>query len=190
MSEGVVADDMSALRNFGGDVRTLAHVASDHEECCANVMPGEYVEQMQSVGIVRAIIEGERNLLCCAIPAAKIPAKPLPCGRHGLVGGNAGADKHANSKAEHGGIVNGGRNASKKACRKSLLHGYFFGWCVTVNFFLNCATAALGIFSNAISSSSWPSSSIFPDTLQLKDPYESARARSQRFSPSGSMHSE
>src|SRR6476661_6425801 len=110
----------SRMRNIGGDVRTLAHVASDHEECCANVMPGEYVEQMQSVWIVRAIIEGERNLLCCAIPAAKIPAKPLPCGLHGLVGGNAGADKHANSKAEHGGIVNGGRNASKKACRKSL----------------------------------------------------------------------
>jgi hypothetical protein len=62
VTECVIADRVSALGNFSNDVRPLAHISPDQEKGCPHLVPGKHIEQLQRIGIIRSVVEGERNL--------------------------------------------------------------------------------------------------------------------------------
>ena len=116
MSEGVIADDVSAPGNFGGDIGTLVHVAPDHEKTSRERYVGENVEQMEGVRIIGPVVEGQCDLLRFARSRGRKLAEPLPSGSHGLVNrapaptATAGTD----TQPKHQGIVvQGGRQESE-----------------------------------------------------------------------------
>jgi len=63
MGEGVVANYMPPLCNLGDNIRALANIAPDQKKCGMNVMLRQNVEQIQSMRIVGAVVEGQSNLL-------------------------------------------------------------------------------------------------------------------------------
>src|SRR5580698_6529477 len=85
MSEGVIADGVSGAGDFTGEVWALLGVASDHEKSCLYAVLGENLQQLQGVGIVRAVVVGESDLLCAARETGESCSIPLASGSHGLV---------------------------------------------------------------------------------------------------------
>jgi hypothetical protein len=62
VSEGVVADYVSTPGNFGDDVWTPTYIAANHKKGGMNVMPGENLQQMESVWVIWAIVESQCDL--------------------------------------------------------------------------------------------------------------------------------
>jgi hypothetical protein len=62
MSECVISDYVAASSNLSRDIGPLLHVFADLKERCMNVVLRKNVQQMESVRVVRAIVEGERKL--------------------------------------------------------------------------------------------------------------------------------
>jgi hypothetical protein len=174
MRECMVPDQVAAFSDLCRNFRPLAHVPSDKKKRCENVVLSQNIEQIQRVRIIWPIVKGERDLLRSTRQSVKRSPEPLAGGRHRLISGNSCSYCSGNSNAKHAGIVNAAdelpdlridglpeiRQSINPSIRKSA---------DGVNFFLNCAHAALGIFSKAISlrtQHSWPSFSNYPGTSQ------------------------
>jgi len=108
MSEGVVPDSVTAFPNLGDDVRSLAHIPSNQKKRGLNAMPGENIEQMESVRIIRPVVESQRDLLRASLTAAKSGSKPLAGRGKRLISGSGGPDQGCtgDSQSKHAGIVN------------------------------------------------------------------------------------
>jgi hypothetical protein len=106
--EGMVSDRVSALGNLGGNTGTLAHVAANQKERSLNVIPGKNIEQMESVRVVRPVVEGQRNLLRTSLPSAESPPKPLPSRGQRLVSSSGHPDDGSTGdrKSKHAAILN------------------------------------------------------------------------------------
>src|ERR1700677_128249 len=63
MAYGMVRVHMAALLYLPGNIRTPAYKAANQEEGRTHLMVVEQIEQLLGVGIIRAIIKGERDLL-------------------------------------------------------------------------------------------------------------------------------
>ena len=103
----MIADDVSGVGDFAGNVGALADVASDHEEGRADIVPGEHVEEFQRVWVVRAVVVGERDLLASAGEAGERAAEPLAGRCHGLIAERDRSGRRGDSgeKGKHGEIV-------------------------------------------------------------------------------------
>src|ERR1700722_3463391 len=77
MRESMIANDVSRGGDSARDVGTLAHISSDHEEGCMNIVLCQDVKQLQGVRIVRPVIKGQRELPAAACARGKRPSKPL-----------------------------------------------------------------------------------------------------------------
>ena len=111
MGKGVVADGVPGAGNFAGNVGMLLGVAADHEESCLHVVLGENFQQSQGVGIVRAVVVGESDLLCAARETGESFSIPLASGSHRLVTGRGSGrrgccDGAGYGERKHDGIVN------------------------------------------------------------------------------------
>jgi hypothetical protein len=106
MRECMVPNHVAAFRDLRRDFRPLAHIASDEEKRCENVVLRQNIEQIERVRIIWPIVKGERNLLRSARQSVKCPPEPLTGRRHGLIPGSGCSYCSGNSKAKHAGIVN------------------------------------------------------------------------------------
>ena len=148
MAECVIADRVSALGDFSNDVRPLAHISPNQEKRCPYLVPGKHIQQLQRVGIVRPVIEGERNLPRSRARPAKRSPKPLAGGRHRLVSGVDQGGSGRSGEPEHAMDSNRRQQGEFRIENLSVslpLHSRAFA----VNFFLNCAHPVVGIFSKA-----------------------------------------
>ena len=59
----MVPQQMAALLYRPGDIRAPAYKAANQEEGRTHLMVVQQIEQLLGVGIIRAVIEGERDLL-------------------------------------------------------------------------------------------------------------------------------
>ena len=108
MREGVVADDVACIYDLAGDVRALLNVASDQKKSCVHLVLRENLQKAQGVGIVRAVVVGEREQFRPGREACEGAAVPLSGGRHGLVtSGNRGGSGGCGGEhgSEHGRIL-------------------------------------------------------------------------------------
>src|SRR5436190_23699194 len=117
MGESMIPDGMAPLRNLKGDIRPLAYVSTDKEKRSGNTMLAENIQQIQRMGIIRAIVEGQGYLPRFGRQSTKRLAVPLTGGRNSLISGRGRSSSHpgdSGSKPQHAGIVNGkGRHFSK-----------------------------------------------------------------------------
>lgn len=108
MSEGMVADYVSTLRNLGNDIRALANITADQKKRALSIMPPENIEQVERVRVIRPVVEGQRDLLRTSRTSAERASKPLAGWRKRLVSGG-GRPNHGHtgdSKSKHARIVN------------------------------------------------------------------------------------
>ena len=63
MGHGVVPQQMAGLLDRPGNFRTPADIAADQEEGRAHLVASQQIKQLLGVGIIRAVIEGERDFL-------------------------------------------------------------------------------------------------------------------------------
>ena len=107
MGERVVANHVSSFGNLTRNLGALADVASNEEKSCANFVIRQDFQQTQGVGIVGAIVIGERHLPGSVGQAGEGAPVPLPGGRHRLVagGGQRGGGGGGGENSEHGAIV-------------------------------------------------------------------------------------
>ena len=67
MGESVVSDDMPSPDQFASNVGPLFYIAADEEECGPHPTLGQDLQQTESVRIIRAVVVGERELLCSSL---------------------------------------------------------------------------------------------------------------------------
>jgi len=84
------------------------HVSSDQKKRSMSVVLGENIEQMESVRIIRPVVESQRDLLRASLTAAKSGSKPLAGRGKRLISGSGGPDQGCtgDSQSKHAGIVN------------------------------------------------------------------------------------
>ena len=104
MGHGVVADEVSCGVDSAGEVAALADEASDEEECGADIVASEEIEQLFGAGVVGAIVVGDGIFIGVA-PGEDGPAEELGLGPHGGVvvsaNGEAGGRCSACDGGEH-----------------------------------------------------------------------------------------
>ena len=59
MTECMVADGVAGLSDYTHDVRMLARVMANEEECCPHVVLREHFQQLLRMGIVGPVVERE-----------------------------------------------------------------------------------------------------------------------------------
>src|SRR5262249_15716681 len=97
----VIADGVSSRVDGAGDLRSLAHILADQEESRFRVVLGQKVEQTLGVGIVGAVVEGERHVTGIAAVRHR-SAVELRRGRHGSVTGISGSGRRGSGRNESG----------------------------------------------------------------------------------------
>jgi hypothetical protein len=112
MREGVIADHVSRLRHSTRYLRVLPHEAADHKKRRPDAVSGQHVKQLQSVGIVRSVIEGKSDLLASPNPGSESTPKPLAGWRHGLIAGcgSSRGDSQSDQSGKHEEILAGSRS--------------------------------------------------------------------------------
>src|SRR6185437_3369484 len=120
MSEGMVPDYVSTFGNFNRDIWPLMHIAADQKKSSMNVVPGKNIKQVESVRVVRSVVESECNLLRTALPTAESPPKPLASRRNRLISSTyQGSTGGSGREHEHGRIVPKGRNQKAEVRNKN-----------------------------------------------------------------------
>src|ERR1035441_5704396 len=190
MCERVIADDVSRLDHRGRNIRTLPHVAADHEERCPHTVLDQDIKQPQRVRIVRPVIVGERDLLASPHPSSDRPPIPLPGRRHGLISRrrSSSSGRHSEKSWKHDRIVTEVRG-QRSDCRGETNASWF--WSLPLQSDLSPLTfpqSTIASRREAIYSAfqfstnnPWPSFSSFPVTLRSRVPYALGRARWRGF---------
>ena len=115
----MVADGVSRVANSAGDVRALANVFADHKKRGPRAVVRQDVEQMKSMRIVRAIVEGQSHFRWI-VAVRERPAVKLRGRRHGSVSGiarrNCGGDD-GGEREEHEGRGATTEDNTKKIAR-------------------------------------------------------------------------
>ena len=75
MAIRMVANFMSCSQYGAGNLRTLAHVLADKKKRGARIVPGQNIQQMHRVRIVRPIIERQRDLIRIATMCERAPVE-------------------------------------------------------------------------------------------------------------------
>src|SRR5438045_4035839 len=94
MGERVIPDGVSPLRNLKGDIRPLTHISTDKKKRGGNTVLAKNIQQIQRMGIIRAIVEGQGYLPRFGRQSTKRLAVPLTGGRNSLISGRGRSSSH------------------------------------------------------------------------------------------------
>jgi hypothetical protein len=83
----MIPDRVSGPGYFFGNLWPLLYEAPNEKKGGTDAMPGEYFQDSESVGIVGAIVESQRQMRGSGTPADESPPVELGLRGHGVVSG-------------------------------------------------------------------------------------------------------